>query len=176
MSQKFPLESARTANWRRGLGARSPSASLLALNDPKLDPLVTAYCQQFGVGSRVASFLVLENEADYKRSTSKRSAARRSTATWARSSKAVAATSANRRSRPGKRSSLPRPHRAARQADAGTARRPRQASCWHCWRTSDFELPPSADRTAQLVRQEATCRPDYLAEREQGPRATSASI
>jgi hypothetical protein len=42
-------------------------ASLLALNDPKLDSLVTAYCQQYGIGSRVASFLVLENEADYKR-------------------------------------------------------------------------------------------------------------
>ncbi len=42
-------------------------ASLLAVNDPKLDPLVTAYCQQFGIGSRVASFLVLENDADYKR-------------------------------------------------------------------------------------------------------------
>jgi tetratricopeptide (TPR) repeat protein len=42
-------------------------ASLLALNDPRLDSLITAYCQQFGVGSRVASFLVLENEADYKR-------------------------------------------------------------------------------------------------------------
>ena len=42
-------------------------ASLLGLNDPKFDGLVTAYCQQFGIGSRVASFLVLENEADYKR-------------------------------------------------------------------------------------------------------------
>ena len=42
-------------------------ASLLALNDPKLDKLVTAYCQQFGIVSRVASFLVLENDADYKR-------------------------------------------------------------------------------------------------------------
>src|SRR5207247_11406046 len=42
-------------------------ASLLALNDPKLDSLVTAYCQQFGIGSRVASFLVLENDNDYKR-------------------------------------------------------------------------------------------------------------
>ena len=42
-------------------------ASLLALNDPWLEELVTAYCQQFGIGSRVASFLVLENEADYKR-------------------------------------------------------------------------------------------------------------
>jgi tetratricopeptide (TPR) repeat protein len=39
----------------------------LALNDPKLDSVVTAYCQQYGIGSRVASFLVLENEADYKR-------------------------------------------------------------------------------------------------------------
>jgi hypothetical protein len=42
-------------------------ASLLALNDPKLDSLVTAYCQQFGIASRVASFLVLENANDYKR-------------------------------------------------------------------------------------------------------------
>src|SRR5262249_54871715 len=39
----------------------------LALNDPTLDSLVTAYCQQFGIGSRVASFLVLENASDYKR-------------------------------------------------------------------------------------------------------------
>src|SRR5262249_1603364 len=29
--------------------------------------VVTAYCQEFGIGSRVASFLVLENENDYKR-------------------------------------------------------------------------------------------------------------
>ncbi len=42
-------------------------SSLLALNDPQFDTLVTAYCQQYGIGSRVASFLVLENEADYKR-------------------------------------------------------------------------------------------------------------
>jgi hypothetical protein len=42
-------------------------ASLLALNEPKLEPLAVAYCQQFGIGSRVASFLVLENDADYKR-------------------------------------------------------------------------------------------------------------
>src|SRR5262249_43327019 len=42
-------------------------ASLLALNDAKLDSLVTAYCQQFGIASRVASFLVLENANDYKR-------------------------------------------------------------------------------------------------------------
>jgi hypothetical protein len=42
-------------------------ASLLALNDAKYDGLVTAYSQQFSIGSRVASFLVLENDADYKR-------------------------------------------------------------------------------------------------------------
>jgi hypothetical protein len=42
-------------------------ASLLSANDPKLDSLVTAYCQQFSIGSKVASFLVLENEKDYKR-------------------------------------------------------------------------------------------------------------
>jgi hypothetical protein len=42
-------------------------ASLLSANDPKLDALVTAYCQQFSIGSKVASFLVLENEKDYKR-------------------------------------------------------------------------------------------------------------
>jgi hypothetical protein len=41
-------------------------SSLLALNDPKFDGLVTAYCQQFGIGSKFASFLVLENVNDYK--------------------------------------------------------------------------------------------------------------
>ncbi len=55
------------ASWPRAPGPRSPSASLLALNDPKLDGLVTAYCQQFGIVGRTASFLVLENDADYKR-------------------------------------------------------------------------------------------------------------
>jgi hypothetical protein len=41
--------------------------SLLALNDPWMDDLVTAYCQEFNIASRSASFLVLENEAEYKR-------------------------------------------------------------------------------------------------------------
>ena len=38
-------------------------ASLLALNDPWVEDLVTAYCQEFNIASRAASFLVLENEA-----------------------------------------------------------------------------------------------------------------
>jgi hypothetical protein len=42
-------------------------ASLLALNDPKLDNVIVAYCQRYAVGSRLASFLVLENDSDYAR-------------------------------------------------------------------------------------------------------------
>jgi hypothetical protein len=42
-------------------------ASLLALNDPWVEELVTAYCQEFNIGSRAASFLILESDADYKR-------------------------------------------------------------------------------------------------------------
>jgi tetratricopeptide (TPR) repeat protein len=65
--QEFPVEIGRGSELAaRGWGEVAV-ASLLALNDPKLDSLVTAYCQQFGIGSRVASFLVLENPADYKR-------------------------------------------------------------------------------------------------------------
>src|SRR5262249_35328792 len=66
-AQEYPLEVTGTAELAPRGWAEVAVASLLALNDPKLDPLVTAYCQQFGVASRVASFLVLENEADYKR-------------------------------------------------------------------------------------------------------------
>jgi tetratricopeptide (TPR) repeat protein len=64
---EYPIEiTASSELAARGWGELAVS-SLLALNDPKLDSLVTAYCQQFGIGSRVASFLVLENPADYKR-------------------------------------------------------------------------------------------------------------
>ena len=48
---------------------------------------MTAYCQQFNIASRAASFLVLENEADYKRLEPRgREEARRSRATWASTS------------------------------------------------------------------------------------------
>jgi hypothetical protein len=65
--QEYPVEVKDGGELAPRGWAEVAVASLLALNDPKLDSLVTAYCQQFNIGSRVASFLVLENEADYKR-------------------------------------------------------------------------------------------------------------
>jgi hypothetical protein len=67
MVQEYPVEIAETGELApRGWGEIAV-ASLLSLNDPKHDNLVTAYCQQFGIGSRTASFLILENESEYKR-------------------------------------------------------------------------------------------------------------
>jgi tetratricopeptide (TPR) repeat protein len=66
-AQEYPVEVKDGGELAPRGWAEVAVASLLALNDPKLDSLVTAYCQQFNIGSRVASFLVLENEADYKR-------------------------------------------------------------------------------------------------------------
>jgi tetratricopeptide (TPR) repeat protein len=67
VEQIFPIEIGdRSELAPRGWGEIAVE-SLLALHDPNLDALVTAYCQQFNIGSRVASFLVLETEADYKR-------------------------------------------------------------------------------------------------------------
>jgi hypothetical protein len=65
--EEYPLEISSGSELAPRGWAEVAVASLLALHDDSLDPLVTAYCQQFGIGSRVASFLVLENEADYKR-------------------------------------------------------------------------------------------------------------
>jgi hypothetical protein len=65
--QEYPVEVSAAGELASRGWAEIAVASLLALNDPHLDSLVTAYCQQFGIGSRVASFLVLENDADYKR-------------------------------------------------------------------------------------------------------------
>jgi tetratricopeptide (TPR) repeat protein len=65
--QEFPVEVSGGGELAgRGWGELAV-ASLLALNDPRLDDLVTAYCQEFGIASRAASFLVLESEEDYKR-------------------------------------------------------------------------------------------------------------
>jgi hypothetical protein len=67
VAEEFPLEVRDQGELAPRGWAEVAVASLLALNDPTLDGVVTAYCQQFGIASRAASFLVLENEADYKR-------------------------------------------------------------------------------------------------------------
>src|SRR5262249_510635 len=64
---EYPLEIKGNAELAARGWAEIAVASLLSLNDPQLDGLVTAYCQQFGIGSRVASLLVLENDNDYNR-------------------------------------------------------------------------------------------------------------
>jgi tetratricopeptide (TPR) repeat protein len=65
--EEYPIEANGTGELAaRGWGEIAV-ASLLAMNDPKFEPLATAYCQQFGIASRVASLLVLENVNDYKR-------------------------------------------------------------------------------------------------------------
>jgi hypothetical protein len=66
-TQEFALEADGSGELAARGWAEVAVASLQALNDPKLEPVVTAYCQQYGIGSKVASFLVLEDEADYKR-------------------------------------------------------------------------------------------------------------
>jgi hypothetical protein len=66
-AREYPVEVAGSGELAPRGWAEIAVASLLELQDPKLDDLVTAYCQQFGIASRVASFLVLENETDYKR-------------------------------------------------------------------------------------------------------------
>ncbi|HEV3083593.1 MAG TPA: VIT domain-containing protein [Gemmataceae bacterium] len=66
-AQEYPLDITGSAEQAPRGWAEIAVSSLLALNDPKLDSLVVAYCQEFGIASRVASFLVLENAADYKR-------------------------------------------------------------------------------------------------------------
>jgi tetratricopeptide (TPR) repeat protein len=65
--QEFPLEVRSDSELAPRAWADIAVCSLLALHDSNFDSLVTAYCQRFGIVSRVASFLVLENEADYKR-------------------------------------------------------------------------------------------------------------
>lgn len=66
-TQSFPVEVREDGELApRGWGEIAV-ASLLALNDPWVEELVTAYCQEFNVGSRAGSFLVLEREEDYKR-------------------------------------------------------------------------------------------------------------
>jgi hypothetical protein len=66
-SQEFVLDAEGSGELAVRGWAEVAVASLQALNDPKLEAVITAYCQRYGIGSRSASFLVLEDEADFKR-------------------------------------------------------------------------------------------------------------
>jgi hypothetical protein len=66
-AEEFPIEVGSTSELAPRAWAEVAVASLQSLNDSKLDGLVTAYCQQFGIVGKTASFLILENDADYKR-------------------------------------------------------------------------------------------------------------
>jgi hypothetical protein len=65
--QEYPIEIGSSSELAPRAWAEVAVASLLSLHDSNLDSLAVAYCQQYGIVSRVASFLVLENDADYKR-------------------------------------------------------------------------------------------------------------
>jgi hypothetical protein len=65
--QEFQVEIDRTGELAPRAWGEIAVSSLLAFNDPRFDNLAVAYCQQYGIVSRAASYLVLENDADYKR-------------------------------------------------------------------------------------------------------------
>jgi hypothetical protein len=65
--QEYPIEITGKGELAPRGWAEIAVASLLALNDSRLEPLVTAYCQEFNIAGKTASFLVLENEAQYER-------------------------------------------------------------------------------------------------------------
>jgi von Willebrand factor type A domain/Vault protein inter-alpha-trypsin domain len=67
VSQEFQVEVGRSGELAPRAWAEIAVTSLLAFNDPRFDTLAVAYCQQYGIVSRAASYLVLENDADYKR-------------------------------------------------------------------------------------------------------------
>ena len=61
-SQSFGVEVKEDGELAPRLG-RDGGGAVAGLNDPWVDDLVTAYCQEFNIASRAASFLILENEA-----------------------------------------------------------------------------------------------------------------
>lgn len=65
--QEYTLEATGGSELAARAWGEVAVASLLSLNDSRYNEIVTAYCQQFNIASRVASFLILENDADYKR-------------------------------------------------------------------------------------------------------------
>ena len=100
---------------------------------------MTAYCQQFGIASRVASFLVLENDNDYKRLNLEEERGKTLSGDlgeflddrlWQTTRRAKSSVSARRS--PSTASASVKPMRTAGQLlhDAATGRTCR--SCWRC--------------------------------------------
>jgi Ca-activated chloride channel homolog len=67
VSQQFQIDVGRSGELAPRAWGEIAVNSLLTFNDPRFDKLAVAYCQQYGIVSRAASYLVLENDADYKR-------------------------------------------------------------------------------------------------------------
>ena len=67
VTQEFAIDVVRSGELAPRAWGELAVSALLALNDARFDKLAVAYCQQYGIVSRVASYLVLENDADYKR-------------------------------------------------------------------------------------------------------------
>ncbi len=172
-AQEYPVEA-------RGDGELAPRgwgeiavASLLALNDPKLEGLATAYCQQFGIGSRAASFLVLENDNDYKRFNLEEERGRTLTGdlakfldeTWAALGKPASA-----------REQFMRFLKQAegRSGVLGGANGKHVANLLGLLKDADFELPASPIAGALLHKGDVP--PAYLALRDADPRDVSAYL
>ena len=134
-------ERRRAGGARLGRGRRRVAAGA---ERPVAGGLVTAYCQQFNIASRAASFLVLENEADYKRFNLEEEKGktldgrpgqvprRRLGGSWAR----------RRRCKQAFGRLLYADRRAHEGADR-RRRRPRRASCWRCSARRTSTCPPA---------------------------------
>ncbi len=157
-AEEFPVEVGDGGELAPRAWGELAVAGLLALNDARLEPLATAYCQQFGVVSRVASFLVLENDNDYKRlnleEEPRPDPARRPGAVprrlqWQRWARPV------RRARRFSGSS-------SRWTAAPGWKAASSGSCWRCWTTPIS----TCRRTASAaILHPADVPPDYLAAR-----------
>jgi hypothetical protein len=172
-AQEYPVEAKGDGELApRGWGEIAV-ASLLALGDPKLEPLATAYCQQFGIGSRAASFLVLENDGDYKRFNLEEERGRTLTgdmatfldAAWAAFGKPVSAREQFVRF-------LKRVEGGA--MNLGGANGLHVAKLLTLLKDADFELPPSPIAGALLHRSDVP--PAYLALRDADPRDVAAYL
>jgi hypothetical protein len=64
-SQRFPLSVTGDGELAPRAWGELAVAGLLASGEPRLEPTAVDLCRRFGIVSRVASFLVLENDADF---------------------------------------------------------------------------------------------------------------